>query len=349
MQASVSTAGYHSTVAFRPVGEFKAPIQTVHGYTEPQLKPRQDAAVILVTSVVTSWLQRPISKLHAFYFLSDVPGASNQPHTLEKRVHFFRTLFNIPWLSGQPIIWNTSRYVFLLTLFVWLRHLLSDRNNTAVGFTAGALTGVVYTLMRHPYDVLHATAAGASGPVAFTGAMDVVKRAMRENPRILLGIYRGLAPAASGRALLYCAKFGVYNALRYDGVYHGTWALFLYCHFGACLGRVLQYPFLSARHQLHMRNQQTRGRPLTFRSYIMEVRARHGITKIYDGFFASRPFLNAVPSALLLTLYDVCTRRLTEHLHPDLRKLHAKVDQPLCSTRTEPYASRLPVYEFGKR
>ncbi|RNE99173.1 solute carrier family 25 (mitochondrial adenine nucleotide translocator), member 4/5/6/31 [Trypanosoma rangeli] len=115
------------------------------------------------------------------------------------------------------------------------------------------------------------------------------------------------------------------------------------------LGLLLQYPFLPIKHQLHLRNQFTRGKPHTYRSCILEMRVRHGITKVFDGFFTSRPMLNAVPAALLMTLYDVCTRRYTEFLHPKLQMVHAEVDQPLFSVSGASYASYLPAYEFARK
>ncbi|KEG10786.1 solute carrier family 25 (mitochondrial adenine nucleotide translocator), member 4/5/6/31 [Trypanosoma grayi] len=349
MQASSSTAGYHTSFAFRHAAEFRDPQVRVHGYTEPCLTPAQHAAVIAGVSLTSACLKRPIVKLDAFYFLSDVPGESNRIYASDKRAHFFRTLFSMRWFTGQPILRSAAEYILLLALFTRLREWLKRAGGVAAGLAAGGLTGVAYTALRHPYDVLCATAEAAVGPKKFGGARDVLLTALREKPSVLLGIYRGVTVAACGRMMQYGAQFGVYNATRYDGVYHHTALLFLYCHFGAFLGLVLQYPFMSVRHQLYMRNQFTRGKPHTFRSYIAEVRVRHGITKIYDGFFTSRPILNAVPPALMMTLYDVCVRRYTEYLHPELQKLHGEVDQPLYSSRKVPYAESLPKYEFEQK
>ncbi|ORC91067.1 uncharacterized protein TM35_000074910 [Trypanosoma theileri] len=359
MQATSGTAGYHTSFGYRTAGEFTDPLLRVRGYTEPQLTSPQHAAVILAVSFVTACLKQPIAKLESFYFIADVPGESNRIYGSDKRAHFFRTLFSTRWFTGHSILWNTSEYVFLLSVFTTLRNALSlsesdkktnrNNNNTARGFIAGGLTGLAYAAVRHPYDVLRATADVVEGPKQFKSAGDVLKTALRERPSVLLGIYKGFTAAACGRMVQFAAQFGIYNATRYDGVYHDTSVLFLYCHLAAFLGQLLQYPFMSLKYQLRLRNQFTRGQPITYRSYIAEIRSRHGISKIYDGFFTSRPILNAIPAALLMTLYDLYTRRYTEYLHPELQKLNGEVDQPLCSVRTAPYAESLPKYQFGQK
>lgn len=348
MQTSTGTTGYHASFGFRPVGKFCDPAIRVRGYTEPQLNHQQHAAVILSASTITAWLRRPIEKLHAFYFLCDVPGESSRIYASDKRAHFFRTLFGIKWLAGPSNLWTIASYAFQLTAFTKLRDLIPCESNTTCGFTAGCLTGLLYAFLRHPYEVLLATAEAEKGPMKFVGAWDVFMKAVTEKPNVLLGIYRGVSVAACSQVALLGTTWGVYNAVRYDGVYHGTPVLFLYCHGGALLGKILQYPFLSIRQQVRIRNQHTRGRPHTFRSYIVEVRRKHGITKIYDGFFASRPILNSIPAALLLVTYDLCSRHLTEQLHPELRKMHGEVNQPLYSRHAGPYAETLPTYEFKR-
>ncbi|RNF26166.1 solute carrier family 25 (mitochondrial adenine nucleotide translocator), member 4/5/6/31 [Trypanosoma conorhini] len=347
MLASSGTAGYHPSYALRTAAEFEEPRVRVQGYTEPRLTRVQHSAVVLGVSAATALLKRPLVKMDAFYFLSDVPGESNRIYASDKRAQFFRTIFSVRWFSGQPLLWSMLEYVFLLASFTWLRERLPWGGNTLRGFAAGGLAGVMYAAVRHPYDVLRTTSEAVGGPKKFKGVGDVVKTALREKPSVLLGVYRGVTAVACGRLVQFGAQFGVYNATRYDGVYHHTCMLFLYCHLGAVLGLFLQYPFLSVKQQLHLRNQFTRGRPHTYRSYIREVRARHGITKVFDGFFTSRPMLNAVPAALLMTLYDVCTRSYTEFIHPELRKLHAEVDQPIFSASGASYASSLPAYEFA--
>ncbi|ESS65356.1 hypothetical protein TCDM_06278 [Trypanosoma cruzi Dm28c] len=349
MPMSSGTTGYHPVFAPRFAGKFEEPLVRVQGYTEPRLTFVQHAAVVLGVSATTAFLRHPIVKFDSFYFLSDVPGESNRIYASDKRAQLFRTLFSVRWFSGPSALWSMSEYVFLLAIFTWLREVLSWGNNTPRGFAAGSLTGVAYAAVRHPYDVLRATSEATGGPKKFKGVGDVFRTALREKPSALLGLYRGFASAACGRLLQFGAQFGVYNATRYDGVYRQTCVLFFYCHLGAILGLFLQYPLLSVKYQLHMRNQFTKGRPHTYRSYILEVRARHGISKIYDGFFNSRPILNAVPAALLMTLYDVCARRYTEFLHPELQKVHGEVDQPIFGVRSAPYASSLPKYEFARK
>ncbi|EPY24738.1 hypothetical protein AGDE_12196 [Angomonas deanei] len=205
------------------------------------------------------------------------------------------------------------------------------------------------SVVHHPFDVLRATADARQGPRLFTGPWDVLKTALKERPAVLLGLYKGFAMNGMSTSLRYSTQFGVYNALRYDGVYRHPLVLFAYCHMGAFLGMLIQYPFLAIKQQLRIVNSLNGGKyPHNYRSYISQVKRQHGVTKLFEGFFTGKPVLNAVPPALLMTLYDIGVRRYTEYLHPELRTV-ATPEQSLMHIKSPSYPVTDSSYEFTPR
>ncbi|KPI89775.1 hypothetical protein ABL78_1155 [Leptomonas seymouri] len=344
-----STRAYHSTYSHRTPTAYQEPIAHRQGYTEPKLTTAEHGAIIVTCSAASACVTVPTAKLGQFYFLSDVPGESSRIYMSDKRAQFFRVLFRTKWWQGRPVRWLMVDYVTGLSLFIVLRQLLGDLapawSNGRRGFLAGATAGALYAALRHPYDVLRATAEASTGPRSFRGAADVFLTALKERPRVLKGLYRGFSVAISCRMAQFALQFGLYNWLRYDGVYRSPLMLFLYCHVATFLGLVAQYPVQALRQQLYLANTLTKGRPLGYRSLIMDMRRRHGITKVYDGFFRGKPLLNAVPPALLMFLYDVCTRRYTEYLYPEL-KAKPVHEQSLTSVAAPPHVKDVPDYEF---
>lgn len=344
-----STRAYHSTYRTRTPTAYQEPLAHRQGYTEPQLTTREHATVIVGCSATCAVLTVPIAKLDNFYFMSDVPGESSRIYMSDKRAQFFRVVFHTRWWHGRSVPWMAADYASGLALFLALRHQLEHVapawSNQRRGFVAGAAAGSVYATLRQPYDMLRATADATTGPRQFRGAADVLFTALRERPAVLKGIYRGFSVALYGRSAQFALQFGLYNWLRYDGVYRGPVVLFLYCHVATFLGLVAQYPVHSLRQQLHLANTLTKGRPQSYRSLILDLRRRHGITKVYDGFFKAKPFLNAVPPALLMCLYDVCARRYTESLHPEAtaKPVH---EQSLTSVTVPSHVKSNPAYEF---
>ncbi|XQJ28875.1 Mitochondrial carrier protein, putative [Leishmania guyanensis] len=349
-----SSRGYRSTFGYRTATPYQEPIAHRQGYTETQLTTRQHGAVIVGCSTACAFVTVPIAKLDRFYFLSDVPGESGRIYMSDKRAQFFRVVLHTRWWQGRSVVWLAADYGFLLATFAMLRHWLETATVTAQwnsrrrGFVAGAVTGVLYATMRHPYDVLRATAEALAGPHQFRGAADVLVTALRERPRVLLGVYRGFSVAVLSRSLQFALQFGLYNWMRYDGVYRHSMVLFLYCHLATFLGVVAQYPVHSLRQELRVLNAATRGRPKSYRSLFLDLRRRHGITKLYDGFFRSKPILNAVPMALLMTAYDMCTRRFTEYLHPEATAVPTHT-QSFTSVAAPPYVTHPPPYEFVRK
>lgn len=347
-----STRAYHSTYRHRTPTAYQEPLAHRHGYSEPQLTTSEHAAVILACSASCAAVTVPIAKLENFYFMSDVPGESSRIYMSDKRAQFFRVVFHTKWWQGRSVPWIAGDYAFSLALFVSLRQQLEQLaptwSNKRRGFVAGAAAGAVYATLRQPYDVLRATAEARNGPRQFRGAADVFVTAVRERPAILKGLYRGFSVAFAGRTAQFSLQFGLYNWLRYDGVYRGPVMLFLYCHVATFLGLAAQYPVQSLRQQLYLANTLVKGRPQSYRSLIRDMRRRHGITKVYDGFFKGKPFLNAVPPALLMCLYDVGTRRYTEYVHPEAtaQPVH---EQSLTSVAAPAHVKEAYAYEFEKR
>lgn len=347
-----STRAYHSTYRHRTPTAYQEPIAHRQGYTEPHLNTAEHTAIIASCAATCAVLTVPIAKLEQFYFLSDVPGESSRIYMSDKRAQFFRVLFSTRWWQGRSVPFLTLDYAFPLALFVTLRQQLTvvapTWTNRRRGFIAGAATGAVYATLRHPYDVLRATADASAGPRPFRGAADVFMTALRERPAVLKGLYRGYSVALCGRTAQFGLQFGLYNWLRYDGVYRSPVMLFLYCHAATFLGLAAQYPVQALRQQLYLANTLTKGRPQSYRSLVMDLRRRHGITKVYDGFFRSKPFLNAIPPALLMCLYDVGTRRYTEYRHPELmaKPVH---EQSLTSVAAPTHVRAASSYEFERK
>lgn len=355
---NTSGVGYTPTFPLRTNKPYKDPLENRQGYTPLNLTLAQHAAVILGSAATVAVLNRPVTKLEHFYFLSDVPGESNRIFMSDKRAQFFRVLFGTNWLSGRSTAWGAADHAFGPALFLCFRDWLNERSgvaaavagtsaNTRNGFIAGGATGAAYAALRHPYDVLRATAEAPNGPKQFRGAWDVLWTALRERPAVLTGLYRGISAVALGRSLQFGAQFGLYNSLRFDGVYRGSVVLFIYCHVAAFIGIALNYPFLAIRQQLRIANAATRGQHLTYRSLFLELRRRHGVTKVYDGFFSSRPWLNALAPAMVMFLVDVGTRRYTEYLHP-ARRQTAVAEQSLTHRRAPRHVNEPEPYEFKR-
>ncbi|KAG5472242.1 hypothetical protein LSCM1_03640 [Leishmania martiniquensis] len=349
-----SSRGYRSTFSYHTKTPYQEPIAHRQGYTEPQLTMRQHSVVIAGCSAACAFATGPIAQLKRFYFMSDVPGESRRICMPDRRAQLFHVLLHTQWWQGRSIVWLAVDYGFLLSTFVMLRHWLETAAATAHwdnghrGFVAGAMTGALYATVRHPYDVLRATADASTGPRQFRGATDVLLTALRERPRVLLGLCRGFSVALAGRSLRFALQFGIYNMLRYDGVYRHSVVLFLYCQLATLMGVAVQYPVQSLRQQLHTINAVARGRPKSYRSLFHDLRRRHGITKLYDGFFRGHPILNAVPMALLMTAYDVSSRRCSEYLHPEAAAKPTHT-QSVTSVAAPTYVTHPPPYEFSRK
>lgn len=333
---------------------------------------------------------------------------------LDKRAHFMHTFARTRWWTGPPLLATTVEFATTLGVYVHVREwvlvsrycctgastsesriaqdsdkeavfpaahaaganaLRPTRVNAGVGCVAGAMSGLVYALLRYPFDTLSATAQAMRAPphaksvssarsvssspsvvptgrprqtrVFGGGAGEVLLAALRDRPAMLCNIYQGVSAVALGKSLQMLCCFGCYHALRYDGVYRGTTVLFGYCYLGAVAGLAAQYPCLALRQQLRARNAVMHGPPMSYRDLLREMRRRHGWSKVYDGFFRTKPFLSALAPALLLTWYDMATRRLTERLYPECNRRHAHHSQSALFYPVADYVEHMPDYEFA--
>eukprot|EP00796_Vickermania_ingenoplastis_P011617 gene11618-8006_t len=246
------------------------------------------------------------------------------------------------------------------------------------GLLAGAAAGAACAAVAHPYRVLDATSRAEP---RFRTPMDVLRAGLAEQPAMLRrGLRQGFAMATVGGAMQCGVQFGGYQMLREDGVYRHPVVFFLYCYVAVLGGALCRYPCLSLRqhwHQLYMMqpiapvvssssraglwaaskevavtgraasahaHPQFQRRYVSYWSVLDSLRRNGGITRLYDGFFASRPMLRAVPTAGLLYMYDSLMRSTAERLHPGRRAV-PQASQSL--TAMLPARRPLPAYDRG--
>ncbi|CCW67936.1 unnamed protein product [Phytomonas sp. Hart1] len=341
-----ASIGYRHSLGYNTITPYTEPLEIQQGYTEPDLTSLQHFVVVIASAFAAACAQRPIHQLERFYFLSDVPGENRRIGVSGKPAEVVRTLLQTRWWTGPPLWRRTFSGAFELGAFIAIRSQFQTEPISALnGFAAGAGVGIAYAVAFHPYDVLRATAEAPNGPKTFSGPMDVLWTALTKKKTALFGLYRGFSTMVLAYTMQYGVQFGLYNSLRHDGVYRGPLVLFFYCHLAALVGQVLFFPFLRLRQQLHTMNSQVQLKRVGYRFLIYELHRRYGLSKVYDGFFSSKPVLNTIPTALLLMLYDVLSRRYTEYLNPG-KKARANPSQMLRSVQLPSYVTSPKPYEF---
>lgn len=279
--------------------------------------------------------------------------------------------------SSHVTIPREVRTVCLTPSFFVSRHLRSAE--TWCGVIAGALSGGLCSAVAHPYRVLETTARLEP---RFNHAGNVLLTGLRENRRMLFkGLFKGWRMAVLGGAVQCGIQFGGYHILREDGAYRHPVIFFFYCWLSSLVGAIVRYPCLTLRqHWNHAyataplvplqrvaeRNVITRAvdtatssaahhpqyarRSITYRSIVQVLRRNGGISKLWDGFFASRPMLRAVPTAVLLFTYDSMVRSEAEAtlmLHSSTPSRPSDRASPSQSLTSLQEATRpLPPYEF---
>lgn len=325
----------------------------MEGYTQPFLTVPQEAAVIVGASFVASLLHQPIRQLSTLSFLTAVPGDRSQIVVIsDKRAMFFYNIFTTKWFGSLRTVGAAwCHYASLIGLYVLSKASLDKYlGNTASGFAAGAVAGLAQSLIRHPYDVLRATAEHPSAPKKFSGPFDVLWTSVRKKPSALLELYRGGGLAAATTCAQFSILFGCYNYIKEDRVARGLHHLFLGIHVIACATTLIAYPFLNLRQLTHISNLHINGAmkmrtadgslvtpKVTMSHMFWEMKKKHGITKVYDGYFRNRPFLAIAPLSLAITLYDLGCRRYTEMIHPSRTRQHADPSQYLMRPRIPQY------------
>ena len=293
------------------------------GYTEPYLTPLQTARIVGYSSIITAILNRPISQFFRFKFMSDVPGQDvHNPGIMEKRTKFFNTLLSTKWWANgsASVLASFATYSVVLGSYAFFYELTgAERGWPYNGFYAGALTGMTLTAVRHPIDVLRATAQ-APGPKKFTGPFDVLMTSIRHKPEVLKGLYRGAAVAGVATTLQCSAMFGLFNTLKYDAVRNGDVYLYALCHSAAYLGHLCQYPFHNLKQSWLAQRQAMKmvaSKEYTLRMHLNVLRKKHGISMVFDGFYRVSPFWTSAPLAIALFSFDKMNRYFTEKTHPE--------------------------------
>ena len=203
------------------------------------------------------------------------------------------------------------------------------------GFLAGAAAGFTLTALRHPYDVLAATAEhpGPGGRV-FAGPWDVFQTMLRERPAMLKGIYRGAHVSLMASSIQFSLMFGIYNTFKYDVAVGGSdLQMYALCHLCSFTGYTMQYPIHSLKQTLDAVNRDLASRStsggsgcqtrITMWAHFKDIKRRNGITKVYDGFFKFKPFFLTMPAAFALFAFDKSTRRMQERNYPHTIKKNA--------------------------
>jgi hypothetical protein len=323
------------------------------GYTPPFLTLPQHAAVLVGSSLASALLHQPIRQLSTLSFLMAVPGDRTQVVVIsDKRAMFFYNIFSTQWFGSiRTVSAAWFNYASVVGIYaVCHANLKESLGNTASGFASGAVVGLSQSLVRHPYDVLRATAQHPLAPKNFSGPLDVLMTSIRHKPSNLLDLYRGGSIITISTTAQYALLLGWYNYVKEDRVARGLHHLFFAIHVMACATTLIAYPFLNLRQMAHISNLQLGGvmkmkksdgtfmcPKVTMTQLFWELKKKHGITKVYEGYFRNRPFLAIAPLSLMITLYDLGCRRYTEFIHPSMKRSHAEPSQYLLRPKTPDY------------
>uniref|UniRef100_A0A7S1QTJ2 ADP,ATP carrier protein n=1 Tax=Neobodo designis TaxID=312471 RepID=A0A7S1QTJ2_NEODS len=174
------------------------------------------------------------------------------------------------------------------------------------------MTGVAVTAIRHPYDVLRATAEHPSAPVRFKGPLDVLVQTAKQNPKFLAGLYNGGLTSCLANVLHFGGLFGTWELTKYDGAEASWQRQLFYAYASVLFGHTLQYPIHFTKQALHEYNRTKRFGGVTMKGFLLEQRKRTGVTVLYTGFFSSKPLIGCVPGALTLWAFDYGKRWLWE-------------------------------------
>lgn len=315
------------------------------------LSYRQHWLAAAASCAASSVVCRPIYNCHHFHFIMYVPTFLTAE---EKQARFWHQLkttkwFSYPipiydqffnyfmpfaidavvferyqWLLGRekkersmreherPYNHTTDNFGYTVPFFTTKRHYwwLSD------GFITGALVGGLFTLVRHPLDVLKHAVHAPDAPKRFTGPLDVLMTTLRHKPSNLKDLYKGLPVAAMANSARFSVLFGLYHAWKFEfGGSHPIW-FYAAAHVSVMVADIAHYPFLKVRSLVVKANQRRRFSQVSVVDVINELRRTSGVTMVYDGFFSNRPGFAAVGLALSLTAYDYAQRNLWEQTKP---------------------------------
>jgi hypothetical protein len=258
-------------------------------------------------------LGRPITHLQNFYFLSKTPDVLSMP---QKSAMFWKALLTTAWFKGTMPFWvEVGGYASLYTTFYFVDEYIGPLTPGFLppGVACGALTGLCAATVRHPYDVLRAT-ADSPGPKKWKGPMDVFFTSLREKPQVLFGLYRGFQNAAVASMIQFAVLFGIWETLKVAVVRGYDYRVFGLAWVAVLFGHVAQYPFHYIKQALFDFNKTKRFGGLNAKQYIKEMRRTRGVTVIWTGFFKTKPLIGCVTGALTLMGYDHTKRTLHDRL-----------------------------------
>lgn len=277
--------------------------------TNMKLSVPQHMLVSLTTTFGMVTLSRPIVNLQSMYFLSFTPDRMSQK---DKSLLFWQTLGTTKWMQGaQPFMHEWAAFAGLLVVNEMTQDFCSSRFGWPVhGFASGILSGLAVTAVRHPYDVLRATAEHPGAPVRFKGPWDVLVQTAKKDPKFLSGLYKGGSISALANSIQWGLTFGTWEMLKYDGAEASLKRTLVWAYISVVFGHTMQYPVHFTNQALHEYNRTKRFGGVTVKRFLLEQRKRTGLTVLWTGFFASKPLIGCVPGALVLTAFDYGKRWL---------------------------------------
>lgn len=309
------------------------------------LNPFQYGAVAGGTAALSTVIHRPIYNLKHFSFLNLTPSHLT---VREKHARFEWQIRNTKWFE-YPLSWPEHYFTLFFpvwsnaVLHLGIERLLgrdkeSERTMRAIderwahkhtkvgyivpvyhthsrwswavdGFASGALTGAIYTMLRHPYDVLRAAVNAPDAPRKFAGVGDVFMTIVKHKPSNALELYKGFGVAAVANVARYSSMFGTYHMWKWElgSGYHWIW--FWCCaHVSASLGIILHYPWEQLRFRVIKANSKSRFSKIGAADVMAELRRTVGMTVLMENFMLQRPYFLACGPATMITLFDIYSR-----------------------------------------
>lgn len=310
------------------------------------LHPAQFTFVGGITGALSAFLARPMYNLHQFTFLSLTP---HHLTAQEKQRRFEWQIRNTKWLE-YPVGWQEHWFslffpfvcnaVLHQQLELWMgRDKKNDRQARLIderykrdtkvgyivpiihthakwgwaldGFISGAATGVAYTAVRHPYDVMKHAVSAPDAPRRFTGVRDVAMTILQHKPSNVLSLYKGFNVAAVANVAKYSTLFGTYHMWKYEvgNGYHWAW-FWCAAHVSASMAAFAHYPWEQLRWRVVKANQKSRFSKISAFDVLAELRRTTGPSVLLEGMMLQRPFFLACGTATMMTMFDYASREV---------------------------------------
>jgi hypothetical protein len=286
-------------------------------WVDAPLSAPQHLAIITGCSLFSAIISRPIFNSHELFFMS-VPSLELPP--VRKNQRLIDTLqqnwFRRSQYGHGSIPMHSAGLASTLLIFNGVNNLTSNKYVPwwMQGYISGAISGFFFSLVRHPLDVLEMTAR-APGPKDFTGPKDVFMTMIKNKPELLPQLYTGFAVNCFASILSWMVFLGGYNHTCRNGWANGDLRLLGWCYIFSCLSELVKYPFRHCRQELQQLNSALRFKPMSYVHLVAKWRKESGITRIFDGFFASHPFMRAWSGAIFLFTYTHLRQRYLWYLN----------------------------------